>query len=530
MQPLRPLMRAALLAACATVFTQSAPAGAAPAAPSSVLLYPSGGQVVVDSTLTPENGRITFDLPASALLDTLAITVDGGSVSGLMTSPAPPQPDSPTVSVIRTRLEAARQVAATLNGELAGVNARIGLWSAPPIKGDMGELEKIDSLIPDKLRTLYEQAAELAPRMEAANREIAWLEQELAAAGGTSAASENSGRAPVMQNGVRVVATVRMNGEKPQGPLSVRYSYTLSDCGWSPAYTLDARPDQSLVRFSQEAEIRQASGLDWTGVTLALATADLGNGLNPAPLGTWLLRRAPEAAPRSGGPYPAGAAAMQENMVLMKSAVMADTVRQTETAAATVWDLGRRDVPAGATTRLPLTNSDWKADFVRVARPARQKNAYLMAEVTLPEPAVFPIGAARYLVDGVSVGGGDFALAGSTDKIFFGSDPRVTTEMKLNTRQSGKAGFVEKRQTRSWDWTITVSNHHSTPTLVRVEDPEPQSGDKAIEIKTTASPKPETTKDHVNVWTLTVPAGEKSVINHAVEVSAPGDMRLVDGR
>ena len=58
----------------------------------------------------------------------------------------------------------------------------------------------------------------------------------------------------------------------------------------------------------------------------------------------------------------------------------------------------------------------------------------------------------------------------------------------------------------------------------------PQSGDKAIEIKTTASPKPETTKDHVNVWALTVPAGGKSVINYTVDVSAPSDMRLVDGR
>ena len=528
MQPLRPLMRAALLAACATVFTQSVPAGAAPAAPSSVLLYPSGGQVVVDSTLTPENGRITFDLPASALLDTLAITVNGGAVSGLVTSPAPPQPDSPTVAIIRTRLEAARQVAATLNGELAGVNDRIRLWSAPPIKADIGELEIIDSLIPDKLRTLHEQAAELAPRLEAANRDIAWLERELAAAGGASAASEKSGRVPVVQDGVRVVATVRMNGETAKEPLSVRYSYTLSDCGWSPAYTLDARPGENLVRFSQEAEIRQSSGLDWTGVTLALATADLGNGLDPAPLGEWLLRRAPEAAARPRGLY--ASAPMQENAVLMKSAAGADTVSQMETAAATVWDLGRRDVPAGVTTRLPLTNSDWKAEFVRVARPARQKSAYLMADVTLPEPAVFPIGAARYLVEGVSVGGGNFALAGSTDKLFFGSDPRVTTEMKLNTRQSGKAGFVEKRQTRSWDWTITVSNHHTTPTLVRVEDPEPQSGDKAIEIKTTASPKPETTKDHVNVWALTVPAGGKSVINYTVDVSAPSDMRLVDGR
>lgn len=532
MQPLRPLVRGVILAAGVAV-CGSVPAGAAPATPSSVLLYPSGGQVVVDATLTPADGRITFDLPASALLDTLAISVEGGTVSGLVTSPAPPQPDSPTVAAIRARLQAARQAAAAVAGELAAVNARIALWSTPSVKDTLGDLEKIDSLIPAKLKPLYEEAAALAPRKEAADRQVAWLERELAAAGGwtVAPASANAERVPAPRDGVRVVANVRMDGgETPRKALAVRYSYTLTDCGWSPAYTLDARPEQNLVRFSQEAEIRQASGQDWTGVSLALATANLGSGLTPAPLGSWLLRPLPEVAAR-GRVSPMQANVMTESAVLLKSAATGDAaVSQMETAAATVWDLGQRNVPAGVTTRLPLTHSEWKAAFLRVARPARQKTVYLMADVTLPEPAVFPTGSARYLVDGISAGGGDFALSGSRDKIFFGSDPRVSAEMKLNTRQSGKAGFVDKRQTRSWTWTITVTNHHATPTLVRVEDPEPQSGDKAIEIQTSASPKGESAEDHVHVWTLTVPAGGKSVITYTVDVSAPSDMRLADGR
>lgn len=531
MQLLHPFACILLLAACLAVFG-SVPAWAAPAAPSSVLLYPSGGQIVVDATLTPTDGRITFDLPPSALLDTLIISVEGGTVSGLVTSPAPPQPDSPTVAAIRARLQAARQKAAAATGELAAVNARIALWSAPPVKNNLGDLEKIDSLIPGKLTSLYEEAAALAPRKEAADRDVAWLERELAAAGGRTV-SPSSGKAdhsPLPQDGIRVVASVHMEREgAPQTALAVRYSYTLADCGWSPAYTLDARPDQNLVRFSQEAEIRQASGQDWTGASLALATTNMGSGLAPAPLGNWLLRPAAETLMRSHAPRAAGA--VPESMVLMKNAVTADAVvSQEETAAATVWDLGRRNIPAGVTTRLPLTQGEWKADFVRVARPARQKTAYLMADVTLPEPAVFPAGAARYLVDGISTGGGEFALSGSRDKIFFGADPRVTVDMALNTRQSGKTGFVDKRQTRSWSWTITVANHHTTPTLVRVEDPEPQSGDKAIEIQTSATPKGETTDDHIHVWTLTVPADGKSVITYTVDVSAPGEMRLVDGR
>ena len=105
----------------------------------------------------------------------------------------------------------------------------------------------------------------------------------------------------------------------------------------------------------------------------------------------------------------------------------------------------------------------------------------------------------------------------------------VTVDMKQDLRQSGSKGFVGKRQTRDWKWTIEVTNSHTQPVAVRVEDPEPQIGDSAIEVKVVAKPAP-VVKDHVNTWNLTVPASGKSVIDYTVEASAPEDMRLIYGR
>ena len=76
-----------------------------------------------------------------------------------------------------------------------------------------------------------------------------------------------------------------------------------------------------------------------------------------------------------------------------------------------------------------------------------------------------------------------------------------------------------KRQTRDWKWTIEVTNSHTQPVAVRVEDPEPQIGDSAIEVKVVAKPAP-VVKDHVNTWNFTVSASGKSVIDYTVEAHA----------
>ena len=213
--------------------------------------------------------------------------------------------------------------------------------------------------------------------------------------------------------------------------------------------------------------------------------------------------------------------------MMMKAAPPVD-VREMATFAA--WDLGARTVPAGRPVLFELARGDWKASFVRLARPGYGgKAAWLMAEVRLPEAVDWPHGPAQYSVDGLPVGAGTFALSGDHEDMFFGRDSRVTVDMKQDLRQSGSKGFVGKRQTRDWKWTIEVTNSHTQPVAVRVEDPEPQIGDSAIEVKVVAKPAP-VVKDHVNTWNLTVPASGKSVIDYTVEASAPEDMRLIYGR
>lgn len=83
--------------------------------------------------------------------------------------------------------------------------------------------------------------------------------------------------------------------------------------------------------------------------------------------------------------------------------------------------------------------------------------------------------------------------------MFFGRDSRVTVDMKQDLRQSGSKGFVGKRQTRDWKWTIEVTNSHTQPVAVRVEDPEPQIGDSAIEVKVRRQARPgcEGSRQHV---------------------------------
>lgn len=120
-------------------------------------------------------------------------------------------------------------------------------------------------------------------------------------------------------------------------------------------------------------------------------------------------------------------------------------------------------------------------------------------------------------------------MSGHDGEIYFGTDPRVTVDMKLDVRQSGRKGFVDRRQTRVWTWKLDVANRHSMPVDVRIEDPAPRSADEAIKVSTASSPQPEE-KDHVLVWNLNVPAGKKMAIEHTVEASAPDTMELLDGR
>ena len=322
------------------------------------------------------------------------------------------------------------------------------------------------------------------------------------------------------------------------GPVKINCVYNSTNAGWRPLYRLEARPDQGIVELGLEAEIWQRSGRDWKNVTLQLATEDPRQNMTPPALASWIAR------PRPLQPEPLARSA-SSNMLMdsvpmgakqESSAALAPSTppRYMDGASYEVWDLGPRNVDAGPNLRLPLHREELKATFSYVARPSRTRDAYLAARLNLPAMRHFPAGDALFFVDGVLAGNSSFSLdtdegGFSDNSIFFGRDPLVTAEMKSTAQQSGREGFIDRKRTYTWDWTMIITNRHKRPVDVRVEEPAPQSRDKQIVMDVYSSPEA-SREGNTLFWNVKVPAGKSVNISHKVQLSAPADMQVWEGR
>ncbi len=474
-----------------------------------VTLYPSGGRVQATEELTVSEGKIVFVLPDVASLDSLSVSLDAGNVLGWETMPVAGK-ESSEIAGLRMELKQARQQAAGLEGELAGIRSRIALWSNQSTADTPDMLDLLEKRMSERLPHLYGMQDACISRLQEARRNVERLERIL----------EQKGES---REAIRI--TARVSGAS--GKVLVHYAYNLANCGWQPVYRLDAHPATGAISFVQEAEIRQGSGQDWEHVDLTLNSGSPVDELEPLPLENWMLRPLRNLKRGVAGGV---AASDMEAFNAPSAMLLSGAVPQQERATSSVWSLGIQSIPAGAAIRFPLEASLWKAHFVRLARPSSSPGAvFLMAEVLSSEKLVLPSGKASYMVDGVPVGTGSFSTNNWDGAVYFGTDPRVSVDMRLDVQKSGRQGFVDKRQTRVWTWKLSVASRHSMPVDVRIEDPAPQSADEAIRIQVSSSPEPER-KDHVFVWNLTLPANGSETITHTVEASAPEDMKLNDGR
>ena len=491
----------------------------APAAPTAVLLHPGGALVQEEADVAPDkDGALRLILPPSADPQSLDMTVPGHAVAVLRFEETA-APEGSAVAELRAQLDEARRALLDVDNALADLEARRDYWRRPPVQfADSAPLAGLDELMRQRLQSFGREEADLNRRAEDLNKRIELLTRQIELTGGDAAFTRQ--------------AVVEL-AEPVNGPVTVRYAYSLDNAGWRPVYRLEARPGEDRVDLNLEAELWQRSGEDWTGVPLALSTADPRQGMIPPRLSEWLIR------PRPAAPQPAARSANQ--MLLSaapEAAMMADMSSAAGKASAPLyldgasfesWDLGPRDVPAGPSLRLPLERDTLKAEFSYLLRPSRGEGAYLSAKLDMPELRHYPGGEALFLVDGVSVGKAPFSLSGDDSRIYFGRDPQVTAVMKRNSQQSGKQGIIDRKQTYTWDWDITVFNKHSRPVAVRVEEPAPQSLDEQIAVTVTSAPEA-VTEDHTLIWTLDVPAGKSKTIQHKVSLAAPTDMNVWEGR
>ena len=486
------------------------------------LLYRDSGEIHEEFALN--KGRegekeleLIIYLPGTADPQTLSLNFAGGRVLSFNSENMPPGEEDPFLAPLRAKVEAAKAESQNLEGRLAAVQARINAWNntPAPTANIVAELERLDAARQKYIPALSIEAAELGRQLEKAKERQNWLEGEL------------SGHPASIR--VRVALLREKAGD------AVNYSYIMGNCGWNPVYRLEAAPDQKSVRFAMNAEFWQKSGFDWKNTPLSLSTMQPGLGLSPSELYPWDIGPMEKLAgdrkemmlakvtSDSGTPAPASGPT-RESMSYAPP-------EEEQRATYALWNLGTKTLSSGRSSSVTLLEENWTAKFSVTVRPWTDDQGYLTAEIDKSKTARgLPAGDAIYLVDGTSVGQGRFSPL-SDEPIFFGADPMVSSEMTLLNSKSDEAGIINKDQTLTWDWNITIHNKRKVEIPVRVEDSMPEVRDGRITLAMDSNPAPKTDAEkHTYFWEKTLAPGSDWLISHKLKMTAPADLPVLSTR
>lgn len=478
-----------------------------PAAPQRALVSPAGARLEVTQTakVYHVNGKsvVEFTLPPDST--NLDLSVQGHPISRWSSTPALLNPDS-SAAGRRAKVEKEQT---DVNARLMTVNARLGLWQAPPKSASAQDMEQLQNAMQEEMPKLVQEQAQLQRRLKLINEELSRLPQ-------------GSG----IGERVRVVLGVNLKeGEE----VTLKYTYYHDGCGWEAIYDFDAKPDGGSgdeIDVRLLAEVWQFTGMDWSNTHITLATQGFGP-REPRPLPEWVVESNPKpapaalSAPRAMSNKARGIATMEA--AAMDGAVIADT----DNIYAS-WELAETGLPQGR-SRLQIAESKWKAPLEWLARPSKGNGqVWLMAKYNLPVDQAWPRGLATYSVDGQAVGNGQFNPQSGEAVLYFGPDPRVHVQTSIDTRKRGESGIINTSKNWTWAWTYTLTNQHKKPVTVIVERPSPIIVDEGVTVSFRNEPAAvENQKKHMQVWTVEVPAGGKKEIHHSVTISSPTKLPLL---
>jgi uncharacterized protein (TIGR02231 family) len=487
------------------------------------ILYPASAQFYETSTvkLKPLGGGLaaaSFQLPGPADPETLLLeSLPGKARLADLSWKSVKRPESKTVQGLRNKLQALENNLARLQGEQGAASAQIALYTSQDMYclDSAKQARELAAIVKTSLPDLYTVRAAKELEIQKIQAEIEQVRKELAQAVGEE------------QRVWEVAAVVDGAGGDS---LRIAYNYVIHNCGWQPAYRIEALPGKKKVDVLYEAEVWQGSGRDVGGADVYLATSRPSPAIKPPSLPAWIIRPRPEEREGAVRVFKAAgtmAMAAAPNEEALDTAAEPELVRMSTFA---LWKLGKRSLPTGERKRLTVSEESWPAEFSWLLRPSLTPDSYLRAEITLDEAREMPTGKAMFLVDGSLLATRSFSFAGTRTQLYFGKDPLVSSELATLQRQSGGGGFLSSSQTYDWSWVIKVKNDKGYAVPVRVEEPRPESRSKDIEVELQAKPQPAASDDEKDkdllVWVFEAPAKSSSGIEYSVHVKAPDDMKL----
>lgn len=488
------------------------------AAPREVTLFPNAARIVDVSRVTLQRaGNETFKtvvtLPGQTTPDSMTAMLPSGSLLRIEDQSwrQITRQDDGRIAELRRQIRNLNTERNGIFAEIQALDAQLQLWQAQA-KAKAKTVEEagaIAALLWKNVKMAYQERLALEPELQKADNKIKDLQQEL---------NRITGQKETLWE-----VTFLLSGPTAR-EVTLTLTYSLSGCGWTPLYRLDARPREGVILFAWDAEIWQSSGSDWNQIETNLATLPPRLAISPPALPPWIIGPRPEI--RFKARARADAVAPPTVGAMLPSEAQDAEPREVRQSTYSIWNLGKRNIPAGGRQRMKIREEAWPADFVHLLRPSLTSQAFVHSSVKLPESKEIPSGQATFLIDGAILAKRPLSFAGHEGTFSFGVDPLVTAEAVLLSRKSGEKGFIADKQTHEWAWRYDIRNARDAVVRIRVEDPLPQARDERIKLFFKYEPEPsEKTIDSIN-WLMEIPAGQKQSILSTVRLEAPKEMDL----
>ena len=399
-----------------------------------------------------------------------------------------------------------------------------------------------------QLAEVDRQLLALQADREAVRAEVDRLNRELGALRGNERRS-------------RLLAKVNLD-VRQAGEVEVNLSYLVRGPSWSPSYDMRADTKAKTLEVTYRAEVRQATGEDWRGVSLRLSTAQPGLAGREPKMDPWFLTKAEAVAfagTVSGGLVVNGRAEnriqmfnevkLMGNSMTISGVAGSDPLKRME-----AMDERRASVQAGGTAatfvidrksdiladnkpaQVTVMRESFPAYFRHTCVPKLSPFVYLKTKAVNKTGFTFLPGPTAVFLDGAFVAQANLDLVPSGQDFwtYLGVDQGVSVERKVLARREETTGVFGKKTLRTvFDQVFKLKNGKATDIELVLWDQVPASNHEDIKV-VFEEPRYEKDTDDLKLneskfleWRLPLKAGAKQDLPFRFAVERPEDIQVV---
>ena len=400
-----------------------------------------------------------------------------------------------------------------------------------------------------QLAEVDRQVLALQADREAVRAEVDRLNRELAALRGNERRS-------------RLLAKVNLD-VRQAGEVELHLSYLVRGPSWSPSYDMRADTKAKTLDVTYRAEVRQATGEDWKGVSLRLSTAQPGlQGREPR-MDPWFLTKAEPmvfAGSLTAGRQDANGRAREGQMFNeirpMDNRFSTADANDFQTLAKQMkaMEQGRAQVQAGGTAatfvierpsdiladnkpaQVTVMRESFPAYFRHTCVPKLSPFVFLKTKAVNKTDFTFLPGPTAVFLDGAFVAQANLDLVPSGQDFwtYLGVDQGVSVERKELARREESSGVFGKKTLRTvFDQVFKLKNGKATDIELVLWDQVPASNHEDIKV-VFEEPRYEKDTDNLKMneskfleWRLPLKASAKQDLPFRFAVERPEDVQVI---